>query len=119
MLPMSPFSGRDTARQCGMFRPSSDGRHSVHGPHLRSTLKPIGHLTLAFATFRHFPWSQVPLYIIVQVSASISASFALKGVFHPFMSGGVTGSFSEPWPSFCTRVHRHFNSYVYHNCRCH
>ncbi|GFS32014.1 NOD26-like intrinsic protein 5;1 [Actinidia rufa] len=29
-------------------------------------------------------------YIAAQVSASICASFALKGVFHPFMSGGVT-----------------------------
>nr|AWT24415.1 aquaporin [Prunus avium]AWT24423.1 aquaporin [Prunus cerasifera] len=56
----------------------------ISGAHLNPLV------TLAFATFRHFPWSQVPLYIIVQVSGSISASFALKGVFHPFMSGGVT-----------------------------
>ncbi|KAI3897244.1 hypothetical protein MKW92_010605 [Papaver armeniacum] len=47
-------------------------------------------LTIAFATFRHFPWTQVPAYILAQVSASICASFALKGVFHPYMSGGVT-----------------------------
>ncbi|OVA00018.1 Major intrinsic protein [Macleaya cordata] len=47
-------------------------------------------LTIAFAAFRHFPWTQVPAYIIAQVSASICASFALKGVFHPYMSGGVT-----------------------------
>ncbi|MCL7041748.1 hypothetical protein MKW94_002014 [Papaver nudicaule] len=47
-------------------------------------------LTIAFATFRHFPWTQVPAYIFVQVSASICASFTLKGVFHPYMSGGVT-----------------------------
>jgi len=30
------------------------------------------------------------LYIAAQVLASICASFTLKGVFHPFMSGGVT-----------------------------
>ncbi|CAB4305059.1 unnamed protein product [Prunus armeniaca] len=56
----------------------------ISGAHLNPSV------TIAFAAFRHFPWSQVPLYITAQVSASISASFALKGVFHPFMSGGVT-----------------------------
>ncbi|KAI5656310.1 hypothetical protein M9H77_25103 [Catharanthus roseus] len=47
-------------------------------------------VTIAFAALRHFPWVQVPAYIAAQVSASICASFALKGVYHPFMSGGVT-----------------------------
>ncbi|KAH7533569.1 hypothetical protein FEM48_Zijuj04G0145200 [Ziziphus jujuba var. spinosa] len=56
----------------------------ISGAHLNPSV------TVAFASFRHFPWSQVPAYIAVQVSASISASFALKAVFHPFMSGGVT-----------------------------
>ncbi|XXG43466.1 hypothetical protein AAC387_Pa01g3498 [Persea americana] len=32
----------------------------------------------------------VPAYITAQVSASVCASFALKAVFHPFLSGGVT-----------------------------
>ncbi|OVA00976.1 Major intrinsic protein [Macleaya cordata] len=56
----------------------------ISGAHLNPSL------TIAFAAFRHFPWAHVPAYIIAQVSASICASFALKGVFHPFMSGGVT-----------------------------
>ncbi|KAK9275852.1 hypothetical protein L1049_023125 [Liquidambar formosana] len=56
----------------------------ISGAHLNPSL------TIAFAAFRHFPWVQVPAYIAAQVSASICASFALKGVFHPFMSGGVT-----------------------------
>jgi len=56
----------------------------ISGAHLNPSL------TLAFAAFRHFPWAHVPAYIIAQVSASICASFALKGVFHPFLSGGVT-----------------------------
>ncbi|XP_072963157.1 aquaporin NIP3-1 [Typha angustifolia] len=47
-------------------------------------------ITIAFAALRHFPWVQVPAYILAQISASICASFALKGVFHPFLSGGVT-----------------------------
>ncbi|TXG50159.1 hypothetical protein EZV62_022683 [Acer yangbiense] len=56
----------------------------ISGAHLNPSL------TIAFAALRHFPWAQVPAYIAAQVSASICASFALKGVFHPFMSGGVT-----------------------------
>ncbi|KAL0349481.1 UNVERIFIED_CONTAM: putative aquaporin NIP5-1 [Sesamum radiatum] len=56
----------------------------ISGAHLNPSL------TIAFAALRHFPWAHVPAYIAAQVSASICASFALKGVFHPFMSGGVT-----------------------------
>ncbi|XP_062174227.1 probable aquaporin NIP5-1 [Alnus glutinosa] len=56
----------------------------ISGAHLNPSL------TIAFAALRHFPWLQVPAYIAAQVSGSICASFALKGVFHPYMSGGVT-----------------------------
>ncbi|XP_019170332.1 PREDICTED: probable aquaporin NIP5-1 [Ipomoea nil] len=56
----------------------------ISGAHLNPSL------TIAFAAFRHFPWAQVPAYILAQVSASICASFCLKAVFHPIMSGGVT-----------------------------
>lgn len=56
----------------------------ISGGHLNPSL------TIALAAVRHFRWAHVPAYIIAQVSASICASFALKGVFHPFMSGGVT-----------------------------
>ncbi|KAL5581636.1 hypothetical protein UlMin_014078 [Ulmus minor] len=47
-------------------------------------------VTIAFAALRHFPWSHVVPYIVVQLLGSISASFVLKAVFHPYMSGGVT-----------------------------
>ncbi|KAK9145945.1 hypothetical protein Sjap_005848 [Stephania japonica] len=56
----------------------------ISGAHLNPSL------TIAFAALRHFPWVQVPAYVAAQVSGSICASFALKGVFHPFLSGGVT-----------------------------
>ncbi|XP_074275239.1 putative aquaporin NIP5-1 [Silene latifolia] len=56
----------------------------ISGAHLNPSL------TIAFAALRHFPWSQVPAYIAAQVAASILACLTLKGVFHPFMSGGVT-----------------------------
>ncbi|KAJ0046300.1 hypothetical protein Pint_05575 [Pistacia integerrima] len=56
----------------------------ISGAHLNPSL------TISFAALRHFPWKQVPGYILAQVSGSICASFALKGVFHPYLSGGVT-----------------------------
>lgn len=56
----------------------------ISGAHLNPSL------TIAFAALRHFPWNHVPAYIAAQVSGSICASFALKGVFNPFLSGGVT-----------------------------
>ncbi|XP_022159570.1 probable aquaporin NIP5-1 [Momordica charantia] len=56
----------------------------ISGAHLNPSL------TIAFATLRYFPWLQVPAYIATQVSASICASFAIKAIFGPFISGGVT-----------------------------
>ncbi|KAJ4958381.1 hypothetical protein NE237_025492 [Protea cynaroides] len=56
----------------------------ISGAHLNPSV------TIAFAALKHFPWKQVPVYIGAQVMASICAAFALKGIFHPFMSGGVT-----------------------------
>ncbi|XP_050232740.1 aquaporin NIP6-1 [Mercurialis annua] len=56
----------------------------ISGAHLNPAI------TIAFAALNHFPWKHVPVYIGTQVMASISAAFALKVIFHPFMSGGVT-----------------------------
>ncbi|XXG51898.1 hypothetical protein AAC387_Pa03g0361 [Persea americana] len=54
--------------------------------------------TLIFIFCRHFPWKQVPMYKGAQVMASICPAFALQGIFHPFMGGGVTvpkGSYGQ------------------------
>lgn len=56
----------------------------ISGAHLNPAV------TISFAALKHFPWKNVPLYIGTQVLASICASYTLKGVFHPFMNGGVT-----------------------------
>lgn len=56
----------------------------ISGAHLNPSI------TIAFATLRHFPWVQVPAYITVQVTASIFASFVLKLVYNPLLSGGLT-----------------------------
>lgn len=47
-------------------------------------------VTLAFAALGHFPWGQVPIYILAEVLGSILASCLLKVAYNPFMSGGVT-----------------------------
>uniref|UniRef100_A0A6N2MBT3 Aquaporin n=1 Tax=Salix viminalis TaxID=40686 RepID=A0A6N2MBT3_SALVM len=56
----------------------------ISGAHLNPSI------TIAFAALKHFPWKHVPLYIGAQVLASVCAAFALKGIFHPMMGGGVT-----------------------------
>ncbi|KAK6912289.1 Major intrinsic protein [Dillenia turbinata] len=56
----------------------------ISGGHLNPSI------TIAFASLKHFPWKHVPMYVSAQVMASVCAAFALKGVFHPMMSGGVT-----------------------------
>ncbi|KAG0592133.1 hypothetical protein KC19_1G227800 [Ceratodon purpureus] len=47
-------------------------------------------VTLAFAVARHFPWTQVPLYIGAQCGGSIMASFTLRWILHPAASEGAT-----------------------------
>ncbi|KAL1205568.1 Aquaporin NIP6-1 [Cardamine amara subsp. amara] len=56
----------------------------ISGAHLNPAI------TIAFAALKHFPWKHVPVYIGAQVMASVCAAFALKAVFEPTMSGGVT-----------------------------
>ncbi|XP_014524030.1 aquaporin NIP6-1-like [Vigna radiata var. radiata] len=50
----------------------------------------ISMVTFSFVVLKHFPWKHVPIYIGAQVLTSVCAAFALKGVYHPFMNGGVT-----------------------------
>ncbi|KAF7124997.1 aquaporin NIP6-1 [Rhododendron vialii] len=56
----------------------------ISGAHLNPAI------TIAFAALKHFPWRNVPVYMGAQVLASLCAAFALKGIFHPIMGGGVT-----------------------------
>ncbi|XP_050216169.1 probable aquaporin NIP7-1 [Mercurialis annua] len=38
-------------------------------------------VTIAFATFGHFPWSKVPFYVAAQIIGSILATYVGKGVY--------------------------------------
>lgn len=46
--------------------------------------------TLAFATIKEFPWSQVPIYFVSQLGASVVASLALKVILRYEGSAGLT-----------------------------
>ncbi|XP_002986711.2 aquaporin NIP6-1 [Selaginella moellendorffii] len=47
-------------------------------------------VTVAFATVRHFPWAQVPLYIGSQIAASVSACFVLRQLLTEVNKIGAT-----------------------------
>nr|CCI55658.1 EaNIP3,1 [Equisetum arvense] len=68
----------------------------ISGAHLNPAV------TLAFAITGFFPWFQVPLYIVAQLSASICSSFTLKALFYPYMSGGVTVPSGSHFQAFVT-----------------
>ncbi|MED6193284.1 hypothetical protein PIB30_017865 [Stylosanthes scabra] len=44
----------------------------------------------------HFPWTHVPANIAAQVSASICACFALKGVYHPYLTAASPSLLTLP-----------------------
>ncbi|XP_073112551.1 aquaporin NIP6-1 isoform X2 [Elaeis guineensis] len=56
----------------------------ISGAHLNPSV------TIAFATFKHFSWEKVLVYIAAQLSASLCAAFALKAIFYPILGEGVT-----------------------------
>ncbi|KAG6537325.1 aquaporin NIP2-2-like [Zingiber officinale] len=47
-------------------------------------------VTLAFAVSRHFPWIQVPFYMVAQISGAMIASFVLRELLHPITNLGTT-----------------------------
>ncbi|KAL5582295.1 hypothetical protein UlMin_014737 [Ulmus minor] len=47
-------------------------------------------VTLAFATFLHFPWIQVPFYAAAQLTGAISAAFTLREILDPIKRIGTT-----------------------------
>ncbi|CAH1413122.1 unnamed protein product [Lactuca virosa] len=47
-------------------------------------------VTLAFAAVGHFPWNQVPIYAVAQLTGSISASFCLRVLLQQVKHLGTT-----------------------------
>ncbi|KAL1324468.1 hypothetical protein AAHE18_13G092400 [Arachis hypogaea] len=66
----------------------------ISGAHLNPAV------TIAFAALKHFPWKKVPI---------VCAAFALKGVYHRFMGGGVTVSSGEYGQAFALQFIIIFN----------
>ncbi|KAG9451289.1 hypothetical protein H6P81_011254 [Aristolochia fimbriata] len=53
-------------------------------------------VTLAFATFRHFPRYQIPFYAAAQFTGAITASFVLKVLLNPIHDLGTTTPSGAP-----------------------
>ncbi|XP_056695903.1 aquaporin NIP2-2 isoform X2 [Spinacia oleracea] len=56
----------------------------VSGAHMNPAI------TIAFAATRHFPWKQVPAYVMAHLTGAISAAFTLRLLLHPVKLLGTT-----------------------------
>ncbi|GCE07712.1 MIP family channel protein [Dictyobacter aurantiacus] len=61
-------------------------------------------VTIAFALTRHFPWRQVPFYILAQILGAVLGAVALRGLFGPIASLGATIPAGGVWQSFGLEV---------------
>ncbi|KAL2608631.1 hypothetical protein R1flu_027204 [Riccia fluitans] len=61
-------------------------------------------VTIAFATVRHFPWGEVPIYIGAQCSGSICAAYALRLIFGNVGKLGATVPAGSVGQSFALEV---------------
>nr|XP_011467967.1 PREDICTED: aquaporin NIP2-1-like isoform X1 [Fragaria vesca subsp. vesca] len=92
---------------CGSAALSASDEHKVSklgasivgGLIVTAMIYAVGHIsgahmnpavTLAFSAVRHFPWKQVPIYAVAQLTGSISASFTLSILLHPIKHVGTT-----------------------------
>ncbi|KAJ3695623.1 hypothetical protein LUZ60_001000 [Juncus effusus] len=66
-------------------------------------------VTLSFATYRHFPWLQVPFYWAAQFTGGITAAFVLREVLHPITDLGTTTPSGTDWRAFLIEVIVTFN----------
>ncbi|KAG6736567.1 hypothetical protein POTOM_060569 [Populus tomentosa] len=71
---------------------------SISGAHVNPAV------TIAFATFGHFPWSKVPFYILAQTVGSVSATYVGSSVYgvktELMTTRPVTGCSSAFWVEF-------------------
>ena len=47
-------------------------------------------VTVAFATSRHFPWAEVPVYVGTQLLGAVAGALTLRGLFGPRAALGAT-----------------------------
>jgi len=66
-------------------------------------------VTLAFATYRHFPWIQVPFYWAAQLTGGLSGAFVLRVVIHPIIDLGTTTPSGADWRALLMEIIVTFN----------
>jgi len=80
-------------------RISQLGQSIVGGLIVTVMIYAVGHIsgahmnpavTIAFATFRHFPWKQVPFYAAAQFTGATASAFTLRALLQPIKHIGTT-----------------------------
>ncbi|GAA0158005.1 hypothetical protein LIER_15140 [Lithospermum erythrorhizon] len=80
-------------------RISKLGQSIVGGLIVTVMIYAVGHIsgahmnpavTIAFATFRHFPWKQVPFYAAAQFTGATCSAFTLRALLQPIKHIGTT-----------------------------
>ncbi|GAA0146310.1 hypothetical protein Leryth_019877 [Lithospermum erythrorhizon] len=80
-------------------RISQLGQSIVGGLIVTVMIYSVGHIsgahmnpavTIAFATFRHFPWKQVPFYAAAQFTGATCSAFTLRALLQPIKRIGTT-----------------------------
>lgn len=61
-------------------------------------------VTVAFAVTRHFPWRQVPIYILSQLLGAVLGAAFLRSLFGPIADIGTTLPSGNVWQSFGLEV---------------
>ncbi|KAJ8750026.1 hypothetical protein K2173_013941 [Erythroxylum novogranatense] len=61
-------------------------------------------VTTAFAVIKLFPWKQVPLYAVAQLTGAITASFTLKKLLHPIKHLGTTAPSGTDFQALLTEI---------------
>src|SRR5690242_17014392 len=73
----------------------------------------VGHLsgahfnpavTVAFAVTRHFPWRDVPLYVVGQLVGAVGGALVLRAFFGPGAGLGVTTPSGSPMQALGVEV---------------
>jgi aquaporin NIP len=70
----------------------------ISGAHLNPAV------TLAFASCRHFPWSEVPVYIFAQLCGATFAACTLKALFGRRVDLGITAPTGSAWQALGMEV---------------
>ena len=74
------------------------GTGHLSGAHLNPAV------TVAFALTRHFPWREVPVYILFQIVGAVAAALTLRALFGNVAGLGATAPSGSVWQSLLLEI---------------